>query len=219
MWETLKPFPLFFGGAQNQPQTRYIYNFNGVDNYIETGQRIVDVDNLEGLILEGVFDSGVSGTIFSQSVSVNASDREFQIYTFGAGTDSMYLVAGGENVELLSPANIPSERGTYRFEFASGNIIRTLFNGSLLSSVAYTVGLKREPTATFKIMARGAGEGVVGFLRSGICYNVKINDGSVYNYPINDRTFGVGAVIKNTGSGADATGVNLLESGWQEINI
>lgn len=219
MWETLKPFPLFFGGAQNQPQTRYVYNFNGVDNYIDTGQKIVDIDNLDGLTLEGVFDSSISGTMFSQSISSTAIDREFQIYNFGPGTDTMYLIVGGASVELLSPANMPSERGLYRFEFAPGNIVRTLFNGALLSSVVYIVGIKREPTATFRIMARGAGAGSVGFLRSGICYNVKINGGSIYNYPINDRTFGSGAVIANTGSGPDATGVNLLESGWQEINL
>ena len=39
------------------------------------------------------------------------------------------------------------------------------------------------------------------------------------NYPINDRTFGAGAVIKNIGTGPDATGVNLLESGWTEIPL
>ena len=47
-------------------------------------------------------------------------------------------------------------------------------------------------------------------------YNFKINDGSVYNYPIDDNST---TVIRNTGSGSDATPINVTPSMWSLVNV
>lgn len=47
-------------------------------------------------------------------------------------------------------------------------------------------------------------------------FDFKINDGSAYNYPIDDNST---TVIRNTGSGADATPINVTPSMWSLENV
>lgn len=197
------------------PQTRYVYNFNGVSTFVDTAQRIVDVDNLDGLKLEFTTSSS-DGTIFSQGAVDSGADREFHIF-YSAGI--LRLTAGGITSTLLSSSESPSESGVYELIFSPLNV-EVKFNGSQLAVKPYSVGAARNTTNNNTLIgARYTSVASVAFLKSGYIYNIKVNDGSVYNYPINDRTFGVGAVIANTGTGPDATGVNLLESGWTEIPL
>ena len=191
--------------AVSAPSGRWYFSGNGVDQYIETGVRIVDVDNLDGTVLEGVFDGG-NGTFYSQNISGSISSREFQIFENGG---AILLVAGGSST-TISSGDLGD--GLYKFEFQSGSVA-FYFGGDIKAIVSYTVGAAREPSATFRILARGNGGSGVGFLKSGTSYNHKLNDGSVYNYLFDD-SFANNPVARNTGSGANATYINATEASW-----
>lgn len=52
----------------------------------------------------------------------------------------------------------------------------------------------------------------------GLVYDVKVNDGSVYNFPMDDG-FQNNPTMRNTGSGADGTFINMTEAAWQQITL
>ena len=213
-WELYDPENVVFFGGSDAGQTRWVYNFNGVDTFIDTGQRIVDVDNLNGFSFEGYIDNFGAGTILSQSDSATVSGREFQVFIL----DSMEVNLGGVRTAILSSSLFPPSGANLKLSFNTSDV-SVFINEILINTVAYTIGAAREPATTTLIGARGDGTGGAAFFKSGVMRDFKFNGGSIYNYPINDRTFGAGAVIANTGTGPDATGVNLLESGWQEIPL
>lgn len=51
----------------------------------------------------------------------------------------------------------------------------------------------------------------------GLVYNFKVNDGSVYNFPMDDG-WANNPVMRNTGTGADGTFINMTEAAWVEID-
>ena len=53
-------------------------------------------------------------------------------------------------------------------------------------------------------------------LAKGLVWGFKVNDGSVYDYPINDGWL-ANPVITNLGSGADATAIDFQEVDWNAV--
>lgn len=51
---------------------------------------------------------------------------------------------------------------------------------------------------------------------SALIYNFKVGNGSIYNYPMDDG-WANNPTMRNTGSGADGTFVNMTEASWVEI--
>lgn len=155
-------------GGEDGPQTRLVPNFNGVSQYAEYSGKLVDVDNLDGLVLEGYFQPG-DGTFFSQNTSGSSSSREFQIFELSG---SVRLLIGGTQTTITS--NAPITDGVYRFEFLPNSEIVFYHNESFIIKVAYSAGTKRESTALFRVGARANGSpSSLSFFKSGLTYNIK----------------------------------------------
>lgn len=193
------PYSILNMGGNPTPQTRWVYNFNGVDQRLSS-----DIQLQNGDIL-------TFATIIYSSPSIHllmsASDVSPRFYL---GVEAGNLLFGygaqrvvGASFQLGVPLN---------FEVSiSSNIMQVKVNGSIeFTSTQQSI---------LPLSIATIGSGITGFYLDCSIYDLKINDGSVYNYPINDRTFGAGAVIANSGTGPNATGVNLLESGWEEIPL
>lgn len=52
----------------------------------------------------------------------------------------------------------------------------------------------------------------------GFIWSLSFNDGSIYNFPMDDG-WQNNPAMRNTGSGADGTFVNMTEAAWQEITL
>ena len=186
----INPVSFAVGGAITPGQTRYVYNFNGVNSHIQ----------------------------FS-SVELTPSDAlSFKITNFTSPNAVGARFVGSEDFSFSIDAGVSGSK------FRLVNCTAKLNGVPIESEVTEipTSGIhdvEVTPLITASINAIGCKSGTFDRLIKASLFDFKINDGSIYNYPINDRTFGAGAVIANTGSGPDATGVNLLESGWQEIPL
>lgn len=195
------------------PPTRLAPNFNGVAQLAEYPGKLIDIDNLDGFVLEGYFEPG-DGTLYSQNTSATSSIREFQIYEGGG---DVALILGGQTTTLSTGAATPVTSGVYRFEFGLTQV-SFYFNSNLINTVTYNVGASREGDALFRVCARGNNSTAsYGYFKSGLSYNHKINDGSVYNFPMDDG-WSNNPTMRNTGSGADGAFINMTEASWVEVN-
>lgn len=113
-----------------------------------------------------------------------------------------------------------------RIRYRSGGVIQTVglsgtVNGQPITSL---VTMWPEGIAEFELTLTTSGDiSSIGsrsdtdasFFDATI-FDFAINDGSVYNYPIDDNST---TVIRNIGSGADATPVNVTPSMWSLLNV
>ena len=93
-------------------------------------------------------------------------------------------------------------------------------SGTLDGSAISTGDALPTDGAEHTVTARVPGSMLIGFVGGyggKFCdfpiYDLIVNDGSVYNYPINDG-WANNPVIANTGSSADATAINFNEERW-----
>ena len=193
------------------PQTRYAYSFNSIDSYIDSGEITLSGDfsvECDIQTTQAVDFAICDGSKFNSLPTYaliyvdNPDGLQFLIKNPASGFDR-YIFGGRSEITNGQVNNIKLSR--------VGSELRAYVNSVQIGSSA-NIG-------TDDVTLEGLWFGGSSRYMVGKGYNVKINDGSVYNFPINDRTFGVGAVIKNTGTGSDAVGVNLLESGWTEIPL
>lgn len=70
--------------------------------------------------------------------------------------------------------------------------------------------------SSVNLNAVGASGGGSGNFASLTIYNLKINDGSVYNFPMDDG-WANNPTMRNTGSGANGAFVNMTEAAWVEV--
>ena len=210
-WELYDPENVVIFGGSDASQTRWVYNYNGVDSYVDSGE----------ITLSGDFSVECDIQTTQTTDFAICDGIKFQ----NSQTYAMIYVDNPDGLQLLikSPAF-----GFDRYIFGGRTeIINGQVNNIKLSRVgadlaAYVNSVQIGSSAnigTGDVTLEGLWFGGDSRFMSGKGYNVKINNGSVHNYPINDRTFGTGAVIKNIGTGPDATGVNLLESGWEKIPL
>ena len=182
MWETLKPFPLFFGGAQNQPQTRYVCNFNGVSQY---------------------------GTL---NIPVSPGDTVTVIAKVSADDNNDYIFCEESSVTIAFYRNTG-----YLFGYAGISELRI---DGVVSDVVPTDGLYH----TYELDISTSG--TIGFVGirytltrhiNGSIIGIKLNDGSVHNYPMDDGWVN-NPTMRNTGTGADGTFINMTEASWVEVS-
>lgn len=151
-----------------ESEKRLAPNFNGSNQLAEYGGKLVDVDNLDGLVLEGYFQSG-DGTFFSQNTLDSSTSREFQIFELSG---NIRLLIGGTQTTISQTA--PDFAGVYRFEFLPNSEIAFYHNDSLIRKTSYSSGAQREPTALFRVGARASGApATYSFFKSGFTYNIK----------------------------------------------
>ena len=188
-------------------------SFNSVSQYGNTGQRLVDVDNLDGFSFEIYIGDFSNGTIISQADSSSENAREFQVFILG----DMEVNIGGVRSDILQSSQFPASGANLKLSFNASSV-DVFIDGSLVNTSVYTVGPARQPTVNTWVFARGDGAGGVGFVKGGLAYNFKVNDGSVYNYPMDDG-WANNPKMRNTGTGADGTFINMTEAAWVKINV
>jgi len=191
--------------AVSGPATRQVFNFNGVDQYIQLTPVDLSESTLELTIGRDTSSSGVE-CIFS------GLSGDFRSVLFGPQHPT-----NPNRLELISGAGFPafnigafSDVEVLNFQYIfSASSCELFINGVSVGSLLIGSDL------TLSYLA--SRDGSSSFF-DGLIYNLKINNGSVYNYPVDDG-WPSNPVIRNTGSGPDATLINGLESGWETINV
>lgn len=181
-------YPINFS-SKSGPITRLTPNFNGISQYAIT----TDINMLSGDVLH--FD-------IIAPTALSASDR--MLISESSGFKS--------RVRVVPDGSIVVDFGTLTIDGVEASTIPldgAKHNCAFTATQAIKVNL---------LAAQSNGAGV--FLR--FCdfpiFNVKLNDGSIYNFPMDDG-WANNPTMRNTGSGPDGTFVNMTEAAWQEITL
>lgn len=205
---------VFFGGSDVASQ-RYILTLNGVNSYIDTGGYTYSGDFwIEVKVQLPTQLPASSQAFFGGSGGGSPNQGSFATYlnTSSQGLISAQIpTTSGMRYDLSAPvAAYLGSTIKLRLERTSGIWLMLINDSAADTFNSNSFGVVDVEVSS---IARWA----TALYYAGAIYDYKDSFGN--NLPINDRTFGVGAVIKNTGTGSDAVGVNLLESGWTEIPL
>ena len=192
------PYSILNMGGNPPPQTRYVYNFNAVDSYIDLNQTITYTGDFYIILRYECQDKSVA----SIQTLVGGSGANI----LGFWLDDTFRVYFNNALVVSINKSLVPQSGILNLSRASGNV------SLKIDGVEIGAGASNYDFVVSYLARAGSGN-----LFGGKIYDYQDSLGN--NFPINDRTFGVGAVIANTGTGPDATGVNLLESGWEEIPL
>jgi len=185
--------------SQGHVSERYVFNSNGVNQYV-------------------MFNSPIS------LLSTDTLSFKFKAPNSYPNTSSM-LIAGNTTSGLFVFIN---SSGQYSDSFVN-NINRTLDglpinDGDQMPTDGEVHEISLGPSTFFNgniIRSLGAqisDDGNNVSLFSGFpIFDLKVNNGSVYNFPVDDGPDST--VIRNTGTGPDATPINFLNSGWEKIPV
>lgn len=179
----------FTESIEPAPTTRLAPNFNGVSQYAITQ----DMDMVAGDVLH--FD-------IIAPTALSASDR--MLICESSGFKS--------RVRVVPDGSIVVDFGTLTIDGVEASTIP-------LDGVKHKCAFTATQAIKVNLLAaQSNGAGV--FLR--FCdfpiFNVKLNDGSIYNFPMDDG-WPNNPTMRNIGSGADGTFVNMTDTAWQEINL
>lgn len=202
---------------------RQVATLNGLSQLVEA-TRIsgIDVDNLD-IEIEGYLDlTSNAGTMWSQNTLNTFVSREFHIFVNGGNTIQINL--GGQST-LISIGATVREPALWGVRLVNTTAI-AYKNGVQIGTGTVTIGASREPTATFKVNARGANAGVYGFFLGGESRDHKVwvggdrNTGTlVLDMPIDDG-FISNPVIRNAADPSgltDGVAVNFTSDTWSEV--
>jgi len=200
---------------------RFIPTFNGATQLM-TAPRItgIDLDNLD-IELEGYFNLTGIGTLWSQSISGTVTNREFQIFT--NSTDGITFVLGGASTKIAIGSAVKQDAALWGVRI-NGTSTTIYKNGTEVGSGTTAIGASREPTASFKVNARGAGSDTTyGFFLGGESRNHKVWTGGsrstgtlVLNSPFDDG-FNRDPVARNAAASIGAE--QVLSLSWVEVDI
>lgn len=191
--------------AVSQPTTRQAPNFNGVSQYANAGV----------ITLSGSFEI---------EVTVNLLDNSIEQWIYGdwvAVMQSVALRVSSGNVQFFIS---PNGSGSESISIPISTGVRKIRCG-LVSGVDIFIDVDgvevRQATVRTSVFASGESvffgrKNGAGFYFNGQIYNLKIGDGSVYSFPMDDG-WANNPTMSNTGSGADGTFVNMTEAAWVEI--
>ena len=199
---------------------RQVLTLNGTSQLI-TAPRItgIDMDNLD-VELEGYFDLTGTGTLWSQSISSNAANREFQVFT--NSSDGITVILGGSSTKITLGASVKQDTALWAVRL-NGTAVTIFKDGSQVGSGTASIGASREPTATFKIGARGDGtDTTYGFFLGGQLKNQKVWTGGSrttgtldLDMLVNDGFVNDPVIVNSVG--ANGTVVNATSGSWSEV--
>ena len=212
MWGTLNPFPFFTGGSQPAPAQRYILTLNGVNSYIDTG----------GYTYSGDFWIEVTAQL---PAVLPASNQAFFGGSGGgspnAGAFTLFLNPAQNTISTQIPTSSGGTRHDLGVSAASylGKVVK--FRIERLSGV-WTLQIDDVLVDTYDSNPHGVvdmevtsiGRWSTTLYYSGAIYNYKDSLGN--DLPIDDNST---TVIRNAGSGADATPINVTPSMWSLIDV
>lgn len=208
------------------PNTRFAYNFDGVDDRSQLMFRAIDPDgdiDIEweqfGVIL------GTTRHILSQCDTASFGQREVLLRWLTTG--ALSFAVGNAGVEFNN-SNF-SANGLYRL-FYSGSTATLFVNGVLMQTVTYNRGAAREPSAPTRIATRSNAGSFVEYFR-GVLYNLKINgvlwpiDDTLYKQQLPNEKFNALELLTNntfndlaTDWGTNAAVLDQLTNGIRLTN-
>lgn len=178
---------------------------NGTSQAWSFGEKLIDVDNLDGTTLEVEFNTDSEGTMIGQCVG-GSSEREFQYFKFG---DEVKLRIGGEDVSLGDLTTV----GVHKLEFAGGNVNISLNDVNVYSG-AYPTGASREPTAVTTLNRRGGGN-----FKEGGALNFKVTKNGVVTYENSLTNRDDRGLQKPTVGAAVGTLEDFTPTVWQDYYV
>lgn len=164
---------------------RDYFNFNGVNQYIESS---ISISPGETLSLEFIAPSSVSGNF---EFLIDSTDRSSFVVFRSDGTIGRSSAIGDLKLDGVAVVNNTTL-------YPTDGMAHTLSASAISNVTIEVIGAeyrKDRSYASFPI------------------YNLVVGNGSLYNYPIDDG-WANNPVIRNTGSGADATLINGTPLGW-----
>ncbi|WP_428613844.1 hypothetical protein [Pseudoalteromonas sp.] len=184
-------FSLVGGSKQKAPQptTRFAPNFNGISQYA----LLPDIALSFGSVVEFDF---ISPTSLISDLRLMLSNTDGFVTIVRINTDGTINAQGGSvTIDGGSDTNIPLDGLKHKIVFTS--TVNINFN---------LVGAQSNGSGSFLRFADFP------------IFNVKVDDGSVYSFPMDDG-WQNNPTMRNTGSGADGTFINMTEAAWQEIPL
>jgi hypothetical protein len=195
------------------PKTRWVYNFDGVDDRGELNFKAVNMDGDNSF--EFWTPTGVTASdqqIIAQNVNSGGASSEFRIAYVDTGTFRQIGVTWGGSTTIVITQVQGLKKGT-KYGLTLIGTEATIYEGGLdgtfIRSVTLTRGAIREATATTTIMARRAGT-LTSFVQyaSGVQRDVKIN-GVLYAI---DAPYQTVQLPNPTGLGTELITQSVLEN-------
>lgn len=195
-------------GLIEPPPQRWVYDFDGIDDYGVLDSRAINVDgNIDiewsqsKVTLTGVHH------IISQTNSATFGQREFLLRWTASG--SLNFVLGNSGVNFLSTHFRQS--GKFKINY-SEETVRLFVNETLVQTINYARGETREPFAPTRVGVRNNGGAFVEYI-NGQIYNLKIN-GVLWKMLNNGST-----IQPSTPAGNNMTLVNMNPDRWSKIPV
>ena len=181
--------------------TRYAYNFDGVDDRFIFSKRLINPDGDIDIswTQRGISSSGVR-TIISQSSATASGDREFDLRW---DNGKLGMIVGGFGVFTVAN-NIISADGTWRVLY-KGSAVTVYYEGSVVhTATGRNRGIAREPSASTRIGQFGSGsQYLMGYL-----YNIRTPD---YLWSLSERNQPV-QLSQPSGLGAELLNTTIIET-------
>lgn len=185
-------------GVVVAPTTRQVPNFNGISQYAAFQNTVLSGD------FEISFNYSATNKNKSSLQAFVGGTGEYFVALWSDGGVRMYI---GNNLVFNVSSSLIPDSGFMELSRVSGAI------SARVNGVEFANGNNSMDFEIFQLGRVGSGN-----YFEGLIYNFKINDGSVYNFPMDDGWTNNPA-MRNTGTGADGTFINMTEASWQEINL
>jgi len=160
-----------------------------------------------------VYDFAVSGAYLTTNIPVsNADIFQFTVKDFVLG-GTQYLLGSNPNLGFI----LVNAGGAINFGGMTLKLdgVLVVANVTMMPTDSDPHVLTATMTDSYSVTTVGASRtGASTF--SGKIYDITKENGSVYNYPVDDG-WSVNPTIANAGSGADATLTNGVESDWVNL--
>lgn len=203
-WIITYPPEYYLQLGGEEVQTRPAPNFNGVSQYGVLPDIPIPDD---GFFMSGKFRAkSLTGnqTIFWGGIV------DFQFRLQGSTGARLSWFNGTQHAALISGLTLEiDEEYTFTIETLGASGIRLTLGASQATN-SDAVSLQALVSEQ-QLGRRNSGE-----FFNGLVYDVLINDGSVYNFPMDDGWTN-NPTMRNTSTGADGTFVNMTEAAWVEI--
>lgn len=187
--------------AVSGPVGRWYFTGNGVDQYIDVG----NITYTNSLSLNFKFVINSTASIYTLFASGGNGDSIWVYIESSTKITVRYRDSTGSFVFKGFNVNVnPNVEYDFNFKYES-DIFTISLNGNEVSQSA----TDHQPISGIKLLMY---RGTFGIF-SGRIWNFVVNDGSVYNFPLDD-SFANNPVARNTGSGADGTYINATEASW-----
>jgi hypothetical protein len=191
------------GGGQ--PATRFAPNFNGISQYAKPSDIVVSGDYSMEFKLKSNVGLGNDIAVYIG----NDTSTSLSIASNGGGNFRFRTPRGGSINGAPFPPNLAGSTDTHTVTVSFvGNDYEFRFDGQLVGS-GTTVN-----TNDFTINAFGTYDTSLNFFLSGMIYNFSDSNGN--NYPMDDG-WANNPTMRNAGTGADGTFINMTEAAWLEI--